>query len=65
MVEEQTKQKTSMEQVASRDNGPHGVISQKIEIFITTAVRTSVPTYHRNIAFISVFSHDTNRVFAE
>jgi hypothetical protein len=26
-------------------NGLHGVISQKIELFITTAVRTSNPTY--------------------
>jgi hypothetical protein len=28
-------------------NGLHGVISQKIEIFITTAVRTSDPTRKR------------------
>jgi hypothetical protein len=28
-------------------NGVHGVISQKMELFITTAVRTSIPTlYH-------------------
>jgi hypothetical protein len=26
-------------------NGPHGVISQKIELFITTAVRSSNPAY--------------------
>jgi hypothetical protein len=25
-------------------NGLHGVISQKIEVFVTTAVRTSTPT---------------------
>jgi hypothetical protein len=25
--------------------GPHGVISQKTELFITTAVRTSNPTF--------------------
>jgi hypothetical protein len=28
----------------SVDNGIHGVISQKMELFITTAVRTSNPT---------------------
>jgi hypothetical protein len=26
-------------------NGPHDITSQKIELFITTAVRTSVPTW--------------------
>jgi hypothetical protein len=30
-------------------NGLHGVISQEIELFITTAVRTSDPTFVLNI----------------
>jgi hypothetical protein len=37
-----SKQETSVKQVA----GLHGVISQKIELFITTAVRTSNSTRH-------------------
>lgn len=57
MVEEQIKQKIGMKQVSSRASG-----LQKIEIFITTAVRTSNSTYNRNIVFISsvrfIFLHD-------
>jgi hypothetical protein len=30
-------------------NGLHGVSSQKIEVFITTAVRTSTPTEDKEI----------------
>jgi hypothetical protein len=29
-------------------NGTHAVISQKIELFIATAVRTSNPTYYKS-----------------
>jgi hypothetical protein len=54
-VEERAKQETTVKQVASRNplappkrrltfNRLHGVISLKIELFITTAVRTSNPT---------------------
>jgi hypothetical protein len=40
-----------MNQVAMSFNGLHGVISQKVELFITTGVTTSNPT--------SVFSSST------
>jgi hypothetical protein len=35
-------------------NGLHGVISQKIELFITTAVRTSNPTTITHILTLTV-----------
>jgi hypothetical protein len=49
-VEEEAKQETSMKQVAIRGSigclsvDLHGVVSQKVELFIITSVRTSNPT---------------------
>jgi hypothetical protein len=42
-VEEQAKQETNIKQAGC---GLHGVISQKTELLITTAVRTSNPTVY-------------------
>jgi hypothetical protein len=36
-----------MKQVACRGSGLHGVVSEKIEPFITIAVRTSDPTQQK------------------
>jgi hypothetical protein len=42
-------------------NGLHGVISQKMELFITTAVRTSNPTCLTTLIFLSSFVALDNR----
>jgi hypothetical protein len=38
-------------------NGLHGVISQKTILFITTAVKTSNPTYERVVLIASSLDH--------